>query len=51
MKVSCNLPVGEYGGIGVVIGADQKNITRIISVFPGSSAEKMVYSPEILLSG
>ena len=31
---------GEYGGIGVVIGADQKNITRIISVFPGSSAEK-----------
>ena len=31
---------GEYGGIGVVIGADRKNITRIISVFPGSSAEK-----------
>ena len=31
---------GEYGGIGVGIGADQKNITRIISVFPGSSAEK-----------
>ena len=31
---------GEYGGIGVVIGADQKNVTRIISVFPGSSAEK-----------
>ena len=31
---------GEYGGIGVVIGADRKNVTRIISVFPGSSAEK-----------
>lgn len=31
---------GEYGGIGVVIGADQKNVTRIISVFPGSSAKK-----------
>lgn len=31
---------GEYGGIGVVIGADRKNVTRIISVFPDSSAEK-----------
>lgn len=31
---------GEYGGIGVVIGADQNNITKIISVFPGSNAEK-----------
>lgn len=31
---------GEYGGIGVVIGTDRKNVTRIISVFPGSSAEK-----------
>ena len=31
---------GEYGGIGVVICADRKNVTRIISVFPGSSAEK-----------
>ena len=31
---------GEYGGFGVVIGADRKNVTRIISVFPGSSAEK-----------
>lgn len=31
---------GEYGGIGIVIGIDQKNITRIISVFPDSNAEK-----------
>lgn len=31
---------GEYGGIGVVIGADKSNAIHILSVFPDSNAEK-----------